>query len=216
MPRRYRRKTYTKRRPKGSWAKRKQLYARRRGLQTYYFTRFTSFNDLISDPTLPQAGTYVFSLNNLPSSNEFTDLFDQYKICAVSLKFIPVQVQVVAPSTTAPNPVVCPSLYTCIDYDDANTVLSRQQIQERQTCKVSTGHSFRPHVRYVKPMVSAVIYESLGTSAYAPKRSWISTTDPLTPHYGIKYYLEPTIAGSVGAYRWKVEAKFYIKTRSVK
>ena len=62
-------------------------------------------------------GAYTFQLSNIPNSSEFTSLYDQYKINAVSVCFYPKQTHVTSLSTTD-NVRANARILTAVDYND--------------------------------------------------------------------------------------------------
>lgn len=57
------------------------------GMQEHAFKRtWTTSNVLPGSTTAPYLGSFQFHLNDLPSFNEFTSLFEQYQITGVKLR----------------------------------------------------------------------------------------------------------------------------------
>jgi len=119
-----------------------------------------------------------------------TALYDQYKInwCKVTLapKF---------PSQLSTNVVAAnynAYLFTCLDYDSlANTLFSRQSIQEYRNCK--TTRLTQTHTRTFKPSaVSSIdtISATGGTAVNLLKRGgWFDMANPIDT-YNMRYYLD--------------------------
>lgn len=216
--RKYRRPYKSNRRRKYSrWVKRKQQRAAKLGNKKYFFVRYEDRPTVTTDPINFIAGGHNFRLTDLPDYQEFVPLYDQYKISAVKVKWIPLQVTTQGPGATAPIVSETPFIYAAIDYTDSNAPTSVDSIRQYQSMRYSSGSSFRPLTLYFKPRFQTEIYQTAATSGYAPKRGWISITDSNVPHYGCKYIITPTGLGSpVASYKWKVEMKYYLAFRSVR
>lgn len=158
----------------------------------------------------PTAGTYTvvsfkFQLDDLPNYSEFTNLFDQYKISAVKLKFWPRFTGAdVNPPATA---IGVSRLWSVIDYDDSATLTNENQAMEYQNCK--THLSNRPFSLYLKPCVLSEVYRTTLTTGYAPTRKYrIDVAQPNVPFYGVKTLMEPVAFD--GQWQIVVTAKYYL------
>lgn len=187
------------------------------GKQIYYFTRITDYGIVASISSSQQAGSLTFTLADLPNYAEFQNLYDQYKISAVRVTFYPVaQAYQNQGSSTTPVTIL-PRFITAFDYDDDSVSgLNFDTLRQYQSAKITMADKI--HVRYIKPCQAVEIYKSTTTSGYGPRRGFCDTTHALTPHYGIKYCMEQTNGTSSpeGAYKYKIEAKYYLALRSVK
>lgn len=150
-------------------------------------------------------GAYTFTLASVPNSAEFTNLYDQYKISAVSMCFYPRQTNVTSLITTD-NIKSNARLLTAIDYNDDTPPLNADQIREYESCQVSA--ITEKHEVYIsKPL----FLNNSGQNV----NGWVSTANPSTRWYGIKYVVEPTLA--VGAnFTFQVECVFYLAFKNVK
>lgn len=150
-------------------------------------------------------GAYAFQLSNIPNSSEFTSLYDQYKINAVSVCFYPKQTQVTSLSTTD-NIRANARILTAIDYNDDTPPTTLDELRQYDNCEVDV--IVNKHERYIpKPL----FLNNSGQNV----NSWLSTANPSTRHYGLKYGVEPTQA--VGAsFTYNVEVTYYIAFKNTK
>lgn len=178
-------------------------------LQKYFFTRKCDYTQIY--PTaLGVKRTLSFGLSDLPNYTEFTNLFDQYKINAIKLTFIPRFTGAdINPLGTA---LAVPRIWSVIDYDDASTLTDQNDAYQYQNCKTHMMH--KPFSIYLKPKVAAEVYQSTIATGYGAKRMYIDCSVPSVPHYGVKLYVEPTPYD--GQFTVSVIAKFYLSMKQVR
>lgn len=183
------------------------------------------------------ASAVMFSLSQLPNYTEFTNLFDQYRIDRIKVVFEPVyranQIGINYPNAASgttsgdyfggymPQP---PRFATVIDYDDGTAPASMDEL--RQYGNVRETLATTRQVRSFKPACLGMVYESISSTAYTPKfGTWLSVTDPTTPHYAIRWWLDSiteftsgldTESGFDGAICYKVFVTFNVSFRNVK
>lgn len=146
-----------------------------------------------------------FQLNQLPNNTEF-DLYDQYRIRYVKVMFTS-NTQPVNNNSTSNQ--VAPQLITAVDYDDATTPTSLDNLYNYNNCKIHGA--LTPMIPYfarsVKPMVAQAVFAGV-TSGYSPRSDvWLDTAKKDIPHYGIKVALNtpPNAASGIIV----VQAVFY-------
>jgi len=110
-----------------------------------YEPDFIGGNTTVSDNNIIY-GVLTFKLSDLPNANEFTALYDLYKIDKVNVEIIPafnssVYIQASNPqgSSTAPYNNVVPMIHTVIDYNDATHPTDINTILQNSTYKSSRG-----------------------------------------------------------------------------
>lgn len=156
---------------------------------------------LAADPNVNVYFGRSFALNQVAGYTELTALFDQYKISAVELTFIPRYSQI-TPFTTAPDNIKC---FIATDYNDNAAPTSIDQVREYEDYKFySSCEKFTHYIDKPK------ILDNSSTS----RTAWISTASASTSHYGFKFACEPFGLG--GTYGWSVEACFYLAFKNVK
>ena len=137
-------------------------------------------------------GTIVFigSTNVLTAplgSGDFTTLFDQYRIDAVSVQILPNHNSATMSATAGP----IPTLYIVKDYDDSNALPSLAATLEYGSCKaVSSVFRANPPRFSIRPRILTQTYRSASTTGYAPahKATWLDSLATDVPHYGTKMW----------------------------
>lgn len=179
---------------------------------------------------LKRTTTHVYDLNDLENYygigwklsdisgyGAFTDLFDEYKICMVKMRCRS-SYNMANQSSTGITGGACQHFHYAIDYTDNTPPLGYQELEKYQTHQVRMITGDKPFDITVRPKISVMAYEGVGTG-YMPVRSrWIATDDAAVPHYGIKFGTIPTVIGvantTVG--RLTVYTTYYIALRNTK
>jgi hypothetical protein len=166
--------------------------------------------DFFSVPLVGATATtqgFNFSLNDVPSSTDFTNLYDQYKICAVQLKFFPSQTQ-----SVSLNPLERANanarFLSAIDLNDSTAPLTSDEIRGYETCQVTS--ILDTHERFIK---NPMYQNSTGQNT----SDWVATTSPSLNWNGLKVYIEPCNAtGTNTTLVYHVEAIYYLCFKNVK
>lgn len=156
-----------------------------------------------------------FNLGELPNSAEFTALFDQYRICAVKMKFV-YSNNVSQGSSVGNTATNLPNLYTVLDKDDGTPFTTIAQMTESDTFKVSRLD--RVVTRFIRPRPATAVYQGAFTG-YAQQISnpWIDAGTPAVQYYGIKWAVDPivtTLNENIGIL--DVFCTFYLQCRDVR
>lgn len=191
MPFRRRYITRRRRRPR-RYIRRSRLPRRlpripRRSSKLHTFKRtFMTTHTLASAATT--ANSWGFTLNMLPNYAEFTALFDQYRLNAVAITFIPKFTEVVV---TAPTDV---GFYSVIDRNDQTNLASVAAACEYENMKRTRLSQY--HKRYFKLSTlqdtGIVGSSAVCTTKYSP---WINTANADITHLGLKTIAEATGLG---------------------
>lgn len=178
----------------------------------HYFKRTCQLTQLSFNNASTNVGAYVFSIGNLPNVTEFSNLFDEYLITGIKIKFIP---DITGNDATPIGSVVAlPNFYTVIDHDDNTAPSNLDELLQYQTLRMTQGH--RIHSRYLKPMVSNAVYKVGLTSGYGSMRAqWCDFSNTDIAHYGLKYCMDPSWNNAT-ALKYQVIATFYFKCRGVR
>lgn len=148
--------------------------------------------------------SFTFRLSNVAGNAELISLYDQYKINAVSLTFIPRMTQITG-TLTAGN-VENVRCLTAIDYNDSTAPTSAEYLREYENCEVrSIVEQFTVYVDKPK------IFDTSSTS----RTAWIGTSSATTLHYGLKFWADSTQMTS-GNYGYLVEAVYYMSFKAIK
>lgn len=208
MPRRrYNRKRVSKKRTyRRRWTRRTRY--NKRGQKLYLFKRYTGiFGVATISNVSPTFISYNFSLRDLPNYQEFTNLYDQYKINAVKISFIPQMTQSVSIGSIN-NPAANARFFSVIDYNDDTPLTSIDDAREYASCKYTP--ILRTHKRYLKPRL-----QDRGAT-YTPGRPWVNCTSPEQDYYGVKIAVEPMGSTTTQTMAYSVEAVYYLSFKNVK
>lgn len=171
------------------------------------------FVTTIDAPTgaLPLLGSFQFAINDLPSYTEFTNLWDEFKICRITLHFVPRYMTNSIGSVAAYR---VPMFAYIVDKNDANVPTSLDELLQYPACKVTNGLKTL-RISFV-PRVSTYLYTG-GASGYASKVSYVDCNYPATLHYGFKYYFENTATGGANVIcSYNIWASYKIRLRGVR
>lgn len=165
---------------------------------------------------------YSFRLNNIPTYTEFTNLFEQYRINAVKLTFIPEWIGGLDQnnaymSSTGGSPFISsPRLYTLIDKDgDPQTNTEDRMLENSKARLIKAPH--RPFSIFVrKPCAQFEVATSLGFSGAAPKASpWLDCDNYGVNHFGCA--IGAQVNGSATASMpYRIVATYYMQFKIAK
>lgn len=149
----------------------------------------------------------LIALNAVVNSSDFANLYDQYRINYVVLKF---WLKVDPSAQTAAN-ASYPRLYWYRDLDDANAPTNLNEIRENGKSRVTVLLPNRPVTIKFKPNTLQLIYQSAIANQFKPVwGQWLDMTTTSTPHYGIKYAVDDLTNTN---YRLDIEATYYFQCR---
>lgn len=172
-----------------------------------YFKRTTYQVNFIQSGALDSFQNLVFQLNQLPNYTEFTSLYDQYQIKGIKFVLMPrFNSGEVALSS-------CPPTWSILDYDGSFPVNNASMLQY-QNLKMKTGYG--NHARYLKPAISAELYESPVGTAYGPKKNvWIDAQYPDVPHYGATVMIPANVGPGENVF-WDLKITYYLAFKNVR
>jgi len=179
--------------------------------QTYRFRRSVINGTVQQAAGSDTLGSFSFTLGAIQGNSEWTNLFDQYKICLVRVVLRPLFnfAQIVALSTD-----VFPPLCSVIDYDDA-TAISNVLLSQYQSYKQTRFD--KDHVRSIKPRVAMAAYGSGVFASFANQGDqWIDCASTAVVHYGLKYCIQAGHIGQTALQAWSVETEYFLKFRQVR
>lgn len=178
----------------------------------HYFKRTFAFDDVTGSNT-DQYKAFSFGLSDLPDNDEFTKLFDQYKISAVKIKVMPVFNSVEPHVASTTDQTLSKPIISVIDYTDDNLITQESQLLQYSTMKMTKG--WKEHVRFLKPRCSIYVKEATNASA-RPIRSWLSSEFPDVKHYGVKMLFPSTgtMEGQSGI-TYRIYMTYYIACKNV-
>jgi len=166
------------------------------------------------------AKAYSFQLSDLPSSTEFTNLFDQYRIrkvtvtASISRKNTPAVVAALHAATVP----ITPLLLDVVDYDDASA-LNLAGIEQYENLRITAFDGSRTVTRSFKPHIAAAAYSGTFVSYANLTDQWIDCNSPAVQHYGWKSILRGDLEGSAGGYVYgatNIYATYELEFRNVR
>lgn len=177
-----------------------------------YFTRYANLGSITYSSGTSTDGVIYFTLSQLTNSSDFATIYDQYKIKAVKVSFIP------HTNVTFGNGQVSAysnRLLTCLDFNDTQ-VLTPNAMRQYQTCRVVPNNVVHTRYFYPKPLAEYAQNEA-GTTVLATKGSpWFSAqSNRDVRYYSIKYSVDhPDTTGfTSGDVLYRVECKYYLAFR---
>lgn len=186
----------------------------RRGLsKIHYFKKAVE----LTNQTITAGSTlyfaFSFRLSDLPDyTNGFSNLYDQYRINAVKVTFTP-QYNVYNSNTAAQ--VCIPYIVTALDFDNAGTPTSLEQVDSYTTSRRSVFT--RPHSRFLRPKILYQIYNAPGVStpAYCNASSpWVDVAAPQVSHFGILGFITAANLSNLVTQTVNVHATYYVAFRN--
>lgn len=153
---------------------------------------------------------YTFQLSDLPDYTEITTLYDQYKIKAISLRFVPFQNSAdINPNASV---VYAQPIHSVLDFTDTTNLATLNDYMEYSTYKMTKG--LRDHRRYLYP--KQIVYAlDEGASVLADvQNKWLRSESPGVDHLGVKVHIPQALATTSTIYQ--VFATFYVLAKQVK
>ena len=150
--------------------------------------QYNGFLNIPVNSTTTQTSRITFAASDLTNFNDYANLYDQYKICAIKIKFhkmvspeMPLLVNPnVGETTTWPN---LPFLYGLVDYNYASSGITVSQMREYGN--VRFWKPFTEQTFYFRPCIEQPATVPGGTSnAVTVKSKWIDTDVNNILHHG--------------------------------
>lgn len=227
----YRKKTYRKKRKTKKPIVRIQ---RRIGMKpaTHFFTRKQQFAiDCNDSGTFPSNMGYTtegniywntaFALSSLDNHTEFTNLFTQYKICAIKLE--------ISPHINVTNSNVAENLMIRTKWNSTGreftSALTNSDILQMSAMRkyILPRANNKPAQVYFKTRQLNMIYETNILTGYSTvKPRYIDTKEPDVPHQGLMMYISATsgntftqLVGAPTVPKLNIIATYYIACKAV-
>lgn len=180
----------------------------------FNFVRFVNRGTVnVTSGTSATFGVLAFKLSDVPVPTDFTNLYDQYRIKAVKVNFIPVT-NVTFRQSIGDLAVVGTAFsdrfFTVFDLNDATNPTSINAMREYKDCKWSPYTRIHKRFCYPKPL-----YEMSGNIPATGKSPWIPTSSTNVDYYGIKWGFEHPTSIATGTY-FTIECKYYMQFRGPK
>lgn len=137
----------------------------------------------------PAFGQVPVTLSDLPSAAELTELYAQYRICKVKIRWVPTFNMADGYNATSVN---SNALFygttknrngAAADFNTENEFLESADGQYARPLTT-------PRKWYYTPNILTEQYKTAATTGYSfAYKKWINSGDPTIPHYGFAYYL---------------------------
>lgn len=173
-------------------------------------------------------GAFTFQLAQLalPAGTGLTDitnLFDNYRISRVELRFdLSYNAAPGGPGIAGLRGITSlPVMHICPDYDDNAIPASREQVLENAYCR--TIRLEKSFTMSIKPRAQTVVATGASTSATGvggllPTGTWLDTSAPQVPHFGVKFWMEDFPTPSTGAQpnaQVRITPTYYLECKNV-
>lgn len=164
---------------------------------------------------------FGISLSSVPGYTEFVSMFDQYRIDAYRVRFVPQCTQMFLSSTSTPgtsNIIEAPFYYVFQDTNNPGSIGGLSDALQYQG--VVSKRFDQPHSVYMRPRPETAVQTSGGTvNAITPvgQNPWIDTAFFNAVHNGVRVYVpvSPWNNSSSGAIRIAVFVDVWLSFRGV-
>lgn len=161
-----------------------------KSIDTFSTVRTTTLSRVTASNLVETDVAYAFTLNDVPNSTDFTNLYDEYRIDKVQITWYPDTQQTL--TTAGQGNTTC---LTVLDYDDA-TAANLLALEQYESCQ--SHSSIRPFSRTVIPRFAKAVYAGAFTS-FSSGTGWVDTASSAVQHYGIKIAI-PIQVGTANSY----------------
>ena len=159
--------------------------------------------------TFQYGASMQFKLESVLDSNDFTNLYDRYKIVGVKLKFLYQSNLANSDSTTGTNAL--PLISYAFDGDDASLPTGYLDLARKQYThqKILNGNRFFSY--YIKPRITKEIFNSPITTGYSSERAcWLDCNSAGIPHFGVKMWINNWNSGNTKFNQLTIQPTYYL------
>jgi len=185
------------------------------GQQVHFFKRYYAGPTIAGGPTLnPLLSSTYFSLNQIPNSSDFVNLFQRYMITYAKVNFY----LKIDPSAQAAATAIYPKLYLVRDYTDTTTPTSLNALRENGKVRIRVLNPNRPVTIGLRPAMLNIVNKLGGTQSYSPMwKQWMemgTVAAPLTdvPYFGLKWGVDDFTNTN---YKIDIECTLYFRCKDV-
>lgn len=146
----------------------------------------------------------AFNLANVSAYEDFTALYNEYKIRAVKVSFIPL-----ANVSTMESSAYSNLIYSAIDINgEITSQPSRDQIRQYSGCRWSPYNRIHSRYFYPRPLVDG--------KTISGKQPWLSTANSIGSYYSL--LVSPPVIPGIDSTEpiYKVECTYYLSFRTTK
>jgi len=173
-------------------------------------------------------GALTFQLAQLASAaspgalTDITNLFDNYRIAKVSLRFDLSYNSAPGNAGSGYGPLsTVPLIHICPDYDDNAIPANRENVMENAYAR--TYKLDRSFTMTITPRAQTVVSTGATTTSTAaggllPVGTWLDCGSPQIPHFGAKFWIEDfpvSATGSVPSAQLRITPTYYLECKNV-
>lgn len=151
---------------------------------------------------------YVFKLEDLPGSTDFTSLFQKYRINKILVRVIPKENVFNGAQDAAPQVV------DVVDTTSSAAQTQTSALLQYANCKVRTG--MRPWtVKFTPSVLYDVGVTQTTTNISAPKyKQWLSSSNINIPHLGYRLQFSP-VGTATTSLTYQIITSYYMSFKNV-
>lgn len=163
----------------------------------------------LNNPAADQSYRFSFRLSAVTGYQDFTALYDQFKIRAVKVSFIPM-----ANITSAEQSGYASLIYSTYDFNGGSPVPpTLNEIREYQYCKWSPYG--RIHKRYFFPRMHE-LDDDYSTSIKVGPQNWLPTFKPHVLYHGLVVNVSNIPSIDIDEPIYKIEVRYYLSFKNTK
>lgn len=157
--------------------------------------------------TVQFGNSFQFKLSSVIDSNEFTSLFDRYKIAAVKLR-----IMYQADSASVGGAGILPVITYSPDMTDAIAPSSYPEIATKAAAKSTILNADRPINILLRPRALQQLDNSAGgvSGLGVTKSMYITSTYPDAVHYGFKFWVQNFYAPTGANNQIQIQPTYYL------
>lgn len=171
--------------------------------------------------TVTSESAFVITFDNLINKDDFTTLYDRYRIDYVQIRAQLVNnpnaisvLNTAGGNATASN--FYPKLWWCPDYDDG-VQETLDELKQRAKTKCIVLQPNKIYKFGFKPAILAQTYRTAVSTGYTPMwKQWVDMAQTNVPHYGIKYVIDALNIDPVGEFKVIFDFKVYFTCKDVR
>lgn len=155
--------------------------------------------------------SHAFSLINCIQYNEFTALFDRYKIVGIKYKLM-----YQCNDAQVSGLQVLPIITYAHDLDDNAVPSVYTDVASKSLSKTRVMGNTQVIVTYIKPKIAGQLYQSAISTGYSVEKSqYINTAYPSVPHYGIKFWLNNVYMSGSNNTAFTIQPEYILAMKDV-
>ena len=193
-----------------------------RGPKVHEFTRKIIQSLPVTNALSMQSWALNWHLSDLPSSTEFTALFDMYRIKKIEITFIydHNSGDVATSAGVAANANMgMPNLFLVTDHDDDTVLGGSSDYMQYEPCSISRLDQIKRWTVY--PRVAMAAYQGAFTAYASQGQQWIDAASPGVAHYGCKFGVDASMcnvaaSGAVRIGTLNVISKYFLECKDTR